>query len=100
MKGLIRFGIYQVLSELQKGKRSIQELRNTLPLYGVIFDYVISYLLSTGLAKKTTEGGVEYLEITDLGKSVLAGFGPWGGPNIFGWGWGPHLHHGRHGWWW
>jgi len=91
MKGLIRFGAYQALLELQKGKKGIQELRNTLPLYGVTFDFVISYLLTTGLAKKTTEDGIEYLEITDLGKSVLAGFGPW---------WGQHPHHGRYGWWW
>ena len=95
MKGLIKFGAYQVLLELQKGKKSIQDLKNSLPLYGVTFDFVISYLLSTGLAKKTIEDGAEYLEITDLGKSLLTGFSPWWGQ----FGWGPHPHQGRHGWW-
>jgi len=97
MKGHIRMWGYQALLELQKGKRSIQELKNTLPLYGTAFDFTISHLLSSGLAKKTVEDGVEYIEITDLGRSLLYGFG-YGeyGPH----GCRPHMHQGRYSDWW
>jgi len=97
MKGHIGMWGYQALLELQKGKRSIQELKNILPLYGTAFDFTISYLLSSGLAKKTIEDGVEYIEITDLGRSLLSGFG-YGeyGPH----GCRPHMQRGRYNDWW
>ncbi|QGA53682.1 hypothetical protein GFS03_03245 [Sulfolobus sp. E5-1-F] len=69
---MFRAWIYQALSELSKGKKSIDELKKTLPLYGCAFDFVISALLSSGLAKRTIEGNTEYLEITDFGRATLS----------------------------
>ncbi|WP_338598482.1 hypothetical protein V6M85_07620 [Sulfolobus tengchongensis] len=86
--GIFRMWTYQALTELSKGKKSVEELKKSLPLYGSAFDFTISVLLSTGLAKRSIEGGVEYLEITDLGKGYLTG--------IIDWHRG--LHH-RKGWW-
>ncbi len=81
-------GGWSIIQELSKGRRKISELRQAVPLYGAAFDLVVSYLLLSGIVRKYTEGGEEYLELTDLGKS-LASTPPWGwwpGP---WWGWGP-----------
>ncbi|MEM3758877.1 MAG: hypothetical protein QXY68_08150 [Saccharolobus sp.] len=73
---MIRAWVYQTLTELSKGRKKIEDLKKELPIYGTAFDFFISYLLTSGLAKKTIEDNVEYLEITDLGKSLLSGV-PW-----------------------
>ncbi|MCY0859755.1 MAG: hypothetical protein OWQ54_04930 [Sulfolobaceae archaeon] len=83
---------YQILNELSKGRKTIDELKSSITAYGVVFDYAISYLLTYGLAKRVTEGGKEYLELTDLGKSVLN----WMAAPMMP----PHWHGRRHGWYW
>ncbi len=71
---IFRIWEYQVLNELSKGKKSAEELRKTLPIYGSVFDFVISELLTFGLISRTLEGNVEYFELTQLGKNVLNGY--------------------------
>ncbi|BDB98049.1 hypothetical protein [Saccharolobus caldissimus] len=78
-RGIFRIWIYQTLNEISKGKKSVEELRRTLPIYGTVFDFLISFLLTSGLAKRSIENNIEYLEITDLGKSYLAGMLAWHG---------------------
>jgi len=78
-RGIFRIWIYQTLNEISKGKKSVEELRRTLPIYGTVFDFLVSFLLTSGLAKRSIENNIEYLEITDLGKSYLAGMPVWHG---------------------
>lgn len=97
---LMRMGGYQILESLKNGPVKISQLRNSVPLYGSAFDFVLSQLMVTGLVRKFEKDGEEYVEITELGRNFpyqwaygsYQGFGPY-------YGCGPH-HHGHHGNWW
>lgn len=100
---ILAIGEWAILQELSKGRRRISELRQVVPLYGSALDLAISDLLVTGLVRRVTEGGEEYLELTELGKNITTApwpWGPWGWGRAWGpWGAGPRW--GRHRWaWW
>lgn len=75
--GKFRIWVYQTLNEISKSKKSVEELRRTLPIFGTMFNFVVSFLLTNGLAKRSIENNIEYLEITELGKNYLSGMPVW-----------------------
>jgi len=103
MGRILAIGEWAILQELSKGRKRISELRQVVPLYGSALDLAISDLLVTGLVRRVTEGGEEYLELTELGKNITTASWPWG---PWGWGrawgpWGAGPRWGRHHWaWW
>lgn len=97
MRRTLLVGEWYILQELSKGRRRISELRQVVPLYGAAFDFAVSDLLITGLVRRVTEGGEEYLELTELGKNIITAPYPWLWAPGPWWGRGPW---GRPGPWW
>ncbi|BDC18618.1 hypothetical protein HS5_15080 [Acidianus sp. HS-5] len=95
--GLMRIGGYQVLDILKSGPVRISQLKNTAPLYGSAFDFVLSQLMVSGLVRKFEKDGEEYVELTELGRN----FNQWGPYQGYGphYGYGPHHHGCHHSWW-
>ena len=92
MRGMMWMGIQALLQQLEGGRKKINQLRQEAPLYGSTFDWAVTGLLAAGLARRVSEGGEEYLELTEAGRAALSTWGPWQA-------WPPYPAWGaRHGW--
>jgi len=105
MLGITKWGAWIILNQISD-RVKISDLRAKVPLYGAAFDYAISALQMAGLVRIVREGNEEYVELTDLGKSIKSWYTgypyplpPWGPGWFFGgWGWHGGLRR-RWRWW-
>ena len=100
MFGITRLGAWIILNQITD-RVKISDLRSKVPLYGAAFDYAISALQMAGLVRVVREGGEEYVELTELGKSIKNWYSSYPYPPMpWGWGWFyGGWHRGWRRWW-